>query len=121
MEGWPMQIYNQDVVIDKLNHYLKLQKRSITLKKGYCHGFSLLWLYKMSIGEENWFYNTIKKITACRKKRDYDAIEMDIEKFIAHIEWLQNSEKYVPEINQLDIDKIIELPRELSLSFLFNH
>ncbi|SRR5579885_810407 len=116
-----MPSYHQDVIISKLNRYLSIKHRNIKLKKGYCHGFTLLWLYKMSIGQEKWFYDTIKNIAACKSKADFDEIELDIEKFLSHIEWLQNSDKYVHNIHQLDLDKVLELPRDLSLSFLFDH
>lgn len=102
-----MSNYNQDPVIDKLNLYLQLNQRSMKLKPGYCHGFSLFWLYNMSINNEKWFYNTIKKIVLCEKKADFDLIQEDIEEFLAHIEWLQNSSDYVENANQLDVDKIL--------------
>lgn len=114
-----MPAYNQDEVIDQVNQYLKSKRRKLKLEYGYCHGMTLLWLYKMSEGQEKWFYDLIKKIVS-HKKKDFDDIEMDIEKFLNHIEWLQNSSEYTQKIQQLDIDKIFEIPRDLSLSFVFN-
>jgi len=115
-----MKNYNQHLIIEKLNQYLKLNNRSLSLKLGYCHGITLLWLYKMSSRQEDWFYKTIDEIINCNSKEDFDAIQIDVEKFIAHIEWLQNSDKYVTGINQLDIEKLIELPNEFAFSCLFS-
>ena len=111
--------YHQTKIIDKINLYLKLNKRSLTLEHGYCHGLTLLWLYKMSKNQEKWFYDTIKLIVDTPQE-NFSEIEIDIEKFIAHIEWLQQPEKYVPKIRQMDIDKSIEVPKELPLSSIFN-
>lgn len=114
-----MPAYNQDEVIDQLNKYLKLKRRKLHLEYGYCHGFTLLWLYKMSEGQEQWFYDLIKKIVSHKGKK-FDDIELDIEKLLNHIEWLQNSSEYISQIQQLDIDKILGMPRDLSLSYVFN-
>lgn len=117
-----MKMYHQHAVIEKLNLYLTLKKRSLQLKSGYCHGFTLLWLYSMSTHTEDWFYKTIKGIVDSESKKNFAAIELDIEKFIAHIEWFQHPNKYVDDINQLDVDQLMDIPREFSLSFLFkNH
>ncbi len=116
-----MKNYNQHLIIEKLNQYLKLNNRSLSLKLGYCHGITLLWLYKISSGEQNWFYKTVEEIINCKTKADFDAAQIAIEKFIAHIEWLQNSDKYITGINQLDIEKLIGLTNEFSLSCLFSH
>lgn len=112
-------MYDQSAIIDKLNDYLKLNNRKLVLSHGYCHGLTLLWLYKMSEKKEKWFYETIKKIVDASKDK-ISEIEMDIEKFLAHIEWLQQPEKYVPSIRQMDIDKSTEIPKELPLSSVFN-
>lgn len=114
-----MPTCNQDEVIDKLNKYLKSRRRKLKLPYGYCHGFTLLWLYKMSEGQEKWFYDTIKKIVA-HKDKNFEDIEMDIEKFLNHIEWLQNSSKYIPAIRQLDVHQLLETRRDFSLSYIFN-
>lgn len=116
-----MLSYEQDQVIDVINSYLKSKERPLTLNYGYCHGISLLWLYKMSQGEEQWFYDIIKKIIKHKDKEEFSDIEMDIEKFIGHIEWLQNSKEYIKDIRQMDIDKILELPERFPLSYVFNH
>lgn len=114
-----MVALNQKTLIENLNLYLSLNQRSLVLKNGYCHGLTLLWLYKISTNQESWFYETLKKICYCKTKKDFEAISNDIEKFLNHIEWLQNPEKYLPGINQNDIDKTLEIFPELRLSFLF--
>lgn len=110
---------NQKTLIENLNLYLRLNQRSLVLRHGYCHGITLLWLYKISTNQESWFYETIKKICYCKTKKDFAAISNDIEKFLNHIEWLQNPEQYLTGINQNDIDKTLEIFPGLKLSFLF--
>ena len=110
--------YNQTEIIKKINCYLKEQKRDIELNQGYCHGLTLLWLYKMSENNENWYYNLVRKIVNAPDSK-LSEIEIDVEKFIAHIEWLQQPEKYVPSIRQLDIDETIEVPKEIPVSSIF--
>lgn len=114
-----MMKYHQSAVLAKLNTYLDLNKRPLQLNHGYCHGFSLLWLYEMSIHNEEWFYQTLQRIVECKTLDDFNAIEFHIEKLLAHIEWLQNSSDYLKNVNQLDIDQVLELPRTLSLSYQF--
>jgi hypothetical protein len=110
-----MTRFNQNAVVDKLNAYLQSKMRDNVLEYGYCHGFSLLWLYKMSEGKENWFYDLIQKIVTA-DPNNFDDIEIDIEKFLAHIEWMQNSSTYAPEIQQLDLDSVLEFPEKTPLS-----
>lgn len=116
-----MPNFNQNAIIDKLNEYLKSKDRKIELKHGYCHGISLLWLYKMSTGHEAWFYEAIKKIQSCENKNDFDNYEFTFEKFLSHIEWLQNSEKYLQGTHQLQVDKLFEIPKKLSIPYVFTH
>lgn len=110
--------YNQTNILDKINLYLKIIKSPLFLERGYCHGLTLLWLYKMSKNTEKWFYDMVKLIVDTPKEKFGD-IEIEIEKFISHIEWLQKPEKYVPSIRQMDIDQTIEVPKELPLSSIF--
>lgn len=110
--------YSQNEIIDKINLYLKLNSRNLILEHGYCHGLTLLWLYKMSETKEDWFYEIIKKIVDTPKENISD-IEIEIEKFLAHIEWLQQPEKYVPAIRQMDMNQSVEVPKELPLSSIF--
>lgn len=114
-------MFNQHEIIIKINQYLKNRNRPISFSSGYCHGLVLLWLYKISVGQEQWFYNIVQKISDCHSEDDFNDIEWDIELFISYIEWLQNSNLYLRGVNQLDVDKLTELPREFSLSFLFHH
>lgn len=109
----------QELILSKLNYYIKHKKRKHILEPGgYCHGLTLLWLYKMSEGKEKWFYDITNKIIRCKLK-NLDQIEIDIEKFLAHIEWLQNPNKYVKNIQQLDIDKLTDTYRDYSISYSF--
>lgn len=116
-----MPDFNQHDVIIKINQYLKSRNRSVSLESGYCHGIALLWLYKISAGQEQWFYNIVMKIADCKNDDDFNEIEWDLELFISYIEWLQNSCLYLRGVNQLDIDKLAELTKDYSLSFLFHH
>lgn len=107
--------YNQSILIAKINAYLRLKKRPLILDQGYCHGLTLLWLYKMAEKKEKWYYDLVKRIVDTPNDKLED-IEIDIEKFIAHIEWLQKPEKYIPSIRQMDIDKTAEVPKEIPVS-----
>lgn len=110
--------YNQAAIIYKINTYLRLQKRQINLDPGYCHGITLLWLSKMAEKKEKWYYDLVKRIVDVPINTLLDH-EIDMEKFIAHIEWLQKPEKYVSSIRQMDIDKTVEVPKEIPVSSVF--
>lgn len=112
--------YNQHVIKIKLNQYLDLHKRPMSLVHGYCHGLTLLWLYKMAEGEQEWFYQTVKNILSCQSLADFTLYEKEIEKFISYIEWLQNSDEYEIGVNQLDIQSLTGLSCEFSMSYLFS-
>lgn len=88
------------------------------LDLGYCHGLTLLWLYKMSEKKIKWYYDLVQKIVDTPTDKLED-IELDIEKFIAHIEWLQQPEKYIPYIRQMDMDKTVEILKEIPVSSVF--
>lgn len=111
--------YNQTAIIDKINHYLKSNNRELILEHGYCHGLTLLWLYKMSENKQKWFYDLVKKMVDTPEEKMSD-IEMDMEKFIAHIEWLQQPEKYIRSIRQMDMNESVEIPKEIPASSVFN-
>lgn len=115
-----MSVYHQDAVIDQLNRFLTYRQSTQQLKKGYCHGLTLLWLDKISRGKEQCFYDTVKLIVECKDDDDFAKHEKKILAFIKRIEWLQNSKKYTHEMTQLDIDKLLGLPDKFSLSYLFN-
>lgn len=102
--------YSQTTVIDKLNLYLKLKKRQLISSEGHCYGITLLWLQKMSEGTVNWFYETVDAIVECPTDKLL-MIEVEIEKFLAMIEWAQNSAKHVTTVTQDDVDKLLEVPR----------
>lgn len=89
----PIPNYSQGKLLPKINLYLSSIDREGISTKGYCHGLTLLWLYKMSEGLEDWFYQLNKKIIDCPAAKISD-FEMDFEKFLNHIEWAQNSRKY---------------------------
>jgi len=116
-----MAHFNQKIIIKKLNQYLISRKRSVLLQQGYCHGIALLWLHQISTGNEYWFYHLTQQIADCENDDDFNFIEWDIELFISYIEWLQHSCFYFKEVNQLDIEKLIEIHEEMKLSFLFHH
>lgn len=125
---------SQKVLLHKLDQYLRLKGRYLERsaeelknddrinKKGYCHGITLLWLYKMAEGKEVWFYNLIEKIVCCPDNHLED-IEMDIEKFLAFIEWAQRPYLYThggDNIAQRDVDKILEVRKLYSETKNFN-
>src|SRR5579864_5808494 len=101
-----MNKYHQNILIDHLNEYLSLNNRDMELEYGYCHGFSLLWLHCMSTKKGDWFYKTIHQLALCETEADYHHLSKDIEKLLSHIEWLQNSKRYVYRTNQLDIEQL---------------
>ncbi len=110
--------YDQEAIIQQLNLYLKTKKRKMVLNHGYCHGLTLLWLYQMSEGQESWFYQVIKHIIKSTKKT-FRYHEHDIEKFLSMIEWLQQPEKYMPSIRQMDIDQTMGFKKALSIAGVF--
>jgi len=111
--------YNQIVLIQKLNTYLKNNHRQMVLAPGYCHGLTLLWLFQMSQQKEAWFYATIKKIMMLSTEKN-SFTDPAIEKFLAHIEWLQEPDQYMPTIRQLDMDQSMEIPKALKFSYIFH-
>ena len=116
-----MKDFNENFIRLQLNHYLQYKKRALELDAGYCHGLTLLWLFYISEDQAQWFYTTAQAIADCEKDTDFDAIEADVERFIAHIVWIRYSCEYLRGVNQFDMDQILELPKDFALSFLFRH
>lgn len=108
-----IQGYDQAELLPKINKYLELMKRPLMSTKGYCHGLTLLWLYKMSEKEEDWFYRIIKQIIdyPLNKFREIE----DIDKFLIFIEWAQNTSRYaVKEANCIwyrEVDKVLQIEK----------
>lgn len=120
--------FGQVSLIKQINaYYSKLGRPPISLDmqgkiEGYCHGITLLWLQKMAEGKEDWFYNTKKKIiewadNELEKMED----DIDVQKFIAKIEFAQNPEihTYDPNawkshIEKKNVDKLLETPKQTS-------
>jgi len=115
-----MSAYHQNILIDRINQYFKLNHRDLKFDYGYCHGIALYWLYCMATDKEDWFYNTTHQLAECVTENDFETLNPDIEKFISHIEWLQNSRSYDFHLNQLDVGELLESTRPVSLSFLFS-
>ncbi len=115
-----MPSFNQNALIKKLNVYLKSKNRKSISEEGYCHGLTLLWLQRMSEHDENNFYEFIKEFILCNES-DFTFLETCIERFLSHIEWLQNSTEYLSDINQFDVDKLLEFPKKMSFSAVFNY
>jgi len=112
-----MPKYNQGVVRAKLNRYLEMENRSLSLNTGYCHGMALFWLEKISRGKVEWYYKT--KISIVNYSLDqFQEIEVDVEKFLSHIEWGQRSRHYLFSAYQFNIEEIVEKPHQF-FSFIF--
>ena len=122
----PFGGYEQDRLLRQLHRYLKQAKRCLPSQEqkhilnslanpislgGYCHGLTLLWLYKMSEGKEQWFYDMVRYIIDCRSEKLIE-YEVDIEKFLALIEWGQNSEHYLSSVNYQNMDTILEVQKK---------
>jgi len=108
--------YSQNTLLKKINIYLAQASRDL-ISIGYCSGITALWLYKMAEGKEDWFYDTVKKIVHCDVDDLLD-MHMDIEKFLAHIEWAQNVTEYhyrngttLAPASQQALDKILEVEK----------
>lgn len=114
-----MTSFAQVVLLEKLNIYLKSQRRKKINEEGYCHGLTLLWLHHISQNTEKDFYRLSKKII-CSKTSEFKDFENQIENFLSNIEWLQNSCKYQASVNQFDIDKLLEANSKLHFSAIFN-
>src|SRR5580704_14741260 len=108
-------IYNQYRLINRINLYFGKLNRPLW-HLGFCHGLVLLWLQKMAEGKEQEFYNTIKKIIdyPLNKIEELDN-EQDVQIFLAQIRYAHHSMKYSygPEIKQIDVDLILETPKQL--------
>lgn len=107
---------SQMMLLPKINVYLAQQKKpSLNYHRGYCHGLTLLWLYKMVEGKAQWFYDVVDRIVSSTTS-DFRKFDADIEKFIAYIDWGQNSETYTQSsksgvIRCSDVDKILKIPQ----------
>ena len=113
-----MTSLEQNSIIDGLNRYLKFKNRPLKLEYGYCHGLTLYWLHKMHEQEEQALYELMHKIATYGNKR-LPLIEADIELFLSHIEWLQNSADYTKNTKQSHIDTLLETSRTQFISFIF--
>lgn len=113
--------YSQGILLEKLNQYLVLQNRQHYLDTaGYCHGLTLLWLYKMTENQEEWFYSLVKKIIDYPEKQLLD-IEMSIEKFLNHIEWMQNPHFYHANWEQEKCEELLEVKKLYSTKAMFSY
>lgn len=105
---------NQLVWLPKINIYLAQHKKPLLRPlPGYCHGITLLWLYLMSKGKASWFYDVIDKLLSSTSS-SLQKVDPDIEKFIAYIDWGQNSEKYTHGdscVHWWEVDKILKIPQ----------
>lgn len=97
----------QDLLLNKINDYLALKGRPLFSTEGYCFGLALVWLQKISEGRVDWFYQTRDKILVC-PTRHFEDIEMEVEKFLALIEWGQNSRDYLNNVDHTHLDIILE-------------
>lgn len=111
----------QHAIVDKLNRYLEMNQRSISLKYGYCHGLTLLWLLKVSLGEEGDFYHLINHLLCCETEEQFAEISQALEKLIAEMEWLQNSKKYLYNTNQRAIANLLDFQNVQTLYLTLLH
>jgi hypothetical protein len=57
--------YSQGYLIDRINLFLRQQKRRQMDDSGHCHGLAILWLKRIAEGREEEFYQMIKEIIDC--------------------------------------------------------
>ena len=113
--------YDQDILLRKINQYLKGQGLDLIDEVGYCHGLALVWLQKMAERKEQWFYDTVRAIVNASDDKLKEA-NLDFEKFIAKIEYAQWPTKHTQAmfkkdceiIHQQDIDKILEATTQIN-------
>ena len=106
----PLKIYNQTRLINKVNQYLAEMKRPLWNPRGYCHGLAVVWHQKMADNREQKFYDVIKKIILqpVGKLKELDD-EVDVQKFIAQVEYAQNPDvRLWKQIRQIDVDITME-------------
>ncbi|VVC75278.1 hypothetical protein AQUSIP_05660 [Aquicella siphonis] len=119
----PPANFSQNRLLAQINNYLKAFGRKPWDTKGYCHGLALVWLQKMADYREEEYYAVIKKIInqPLEKIRELDE-DIDVQKFIAQIEFAQNSLHYGygQLIRQKDVDKILDAPTELYMNTYFS-
>ena len=117
---------SQTPLLDKINTFLIEMGRKNSdgtqyqiNSNGYCHGLTLLFLEKMAEGNVQWFYKTNRKIIES-KDSQLEEIELDIEKFLAMMEWAQNSQKYTNgTIRYSNIDAILDTQPQQSFDKLY--
>ncbi len=109
-------VLSQGMLLKHINLYLKELKRPLWDDKGYCHGLNVVWQQKMADYNEEQFYAVIEKIinqpTDKLKELDED---IDVQKFLAQVEFAQNINQYGygRRIQQRDVDSIMETPDKL--------
>lgn len=118
---------SQNPLLDKLNTFFKKAGRKNEdgsiyqiSTRGYCHGLTLLFLEKMTEGKIQWFYDTKRKIIEC-DDNNLEDLELEIDKFLALIEWAQNSSKYSENnISYFNIDLILDTQPQKSFDDLYD-
>lgn len=119
----PPANFSQNRLLAQVNNYQKALGRKPWDTKGYCHGLAIVWLQKMADYREEEFYAVIKKIInqPLDQIRELDD-DVDVQKFLAQIEFAQNSLRYGygKLIRQRDVDKILDAPTELFMSTYFS-
>ena len=107
----PRQSYSQLALLKKINLYLTAMKRSPWPFVGHCHGLTSVWQQKMADYQEESFYSIIKKIIDYPVSRLAELDDdIDVQKFLAQIEYAQNSSRYPygDVIQQKDVQLIME-------------
>lgn len=117
-----MQNRSQLQLIEKINLFFQLDDRKQHFSDGgYCHGLTLLWLYQAKIGQLGWFYQTVDNICKASTLEDFKKFGPDLETFIYHIEWLQNSATYEDGMTQAHMEELVHIKLFDNLSYLFTH
>lgn len=115
----------QRILLAHINRYYKKMGYPEIDVEGYCHGLTLLWLAKMADGNELDFYTIKTNIIKWSTDENFTFFEdVSVQKFLAQIEFAQNPEKYtydkntwgVGMIEQKDVDKILETPKQKTKS-----
>lgn len=116
----PSPSFRQCYLIEKINQYLGLFKRDLLDADGHCHGLTLLWMQKMAERREQWFYDMVQRIVTATDEQLYlFDDDVDVQKFIAKIEFAQYPLKYTeklaePEVTSYyNVNKILELSGQI--------
>lgn len=102
---------DQSTIIDKFKSFLALQKRQLRVSRGYCNGFSLLWLYYKSIGKDELFFRALYEISEWKETNTNPQILNTIENIFNDVIWFQLQHHLLPNLDQTNLPAALDAVR----------